>query len=321
MDGARAMNPYTFFVGCPRSGTTLLGRIGDAHPELAVIHETRWIADFFQRRVGLTPDGLVTPELLERLREHPRFGKLGLEPAELEPALRDGDGPAPYARFVSSLFDLYGRRHGKRLVGDKTPRYVRAVPTLGALWPEAKFVHLIRDGRDVCLSVLDWRKGAPRYSSWEEDPVSTAALWWEWQVRLGREAGATLGPERYHELRYEDLVAEPERECAALCAFLGIPYDEAMLRFHEGKQVDDPGLDAKKAWRPVTGGLRSWRSELAAEDAARFDAAAGVLLDELGYPRAPSKGAERDARRLRATFAADVRERGRPLPAGWDPAA
>jgi hypothetical protein len=315
------MNPYTFFVGCPRSGTTLLGRIGDAHPELAVIHETRWIADFFQRRVGLTPDGLVTPELLERLREHSRFDKLGLEPGELEPALRDGGRPVPYAQFVSSLFDLYGRRHGKRLVGDKTPRYVRAVPTLSALWPEAKFVHLIRDGRDVCLSVLDWRKGAPRYSSWEEDPVSTTALWWEWQVRLGREGGAALGPERYHELRYEDLVAEPERECAALCAFLGIAYDEAMLRFHEGREVDDPGLDAKKAWRPVTGGLRSWRSELPAEDAARFDAAAGGLLDELGYPRAPSNGAGGDATRLRAAFAADVRERGRPLPAGWEQAA
>lgn len=223
---------------------------------------------------------------------------------------------------MAVLFDLYGRRCGKRLVGDKTPRYVRSLPTLSRLWPSAKIVHLIRDGRDVCLSVLDWRKGAPRFSSWEEDPVSTTALWWEWHVRLGREAGATLGPERYHELRYESLVAEPERECAALCSFLGIPYDAAMLRFHVEKMRDEPGLDAKKAWRPVTGGLRSWRSELPAEDAERFDAAAGGLVDELGYPRASSPGrANGAAARLRDDFAAEVRSRGRPLPEGWGPGA
>jgi hypothetical protein len=311
------MNPYAFFVGCPRSGTTLLGRIGDAHPELAVIHETRWIAGFFEDRVGLTPDGRVTPALLERLQEHQRWDKLGLAPGDLEPALHDSGAPVSYARFVSALFDLYGRRHGKRLVGDKTPRYVRSIPTLSALWPDARFVHLIRDGRDVCLSVLDWRKGAPNFSSWEDDPVATTALWWEWQVRLGREAGAALGPERYRELRYEQLVAEPEATCAALCEFLGLPYDDAMLRFHEGRQIDDPGLDAKKAWRPVTGGLRSWRSDLPADDAARFDAAAGGLLDELGYPRAGSNGAGRDVARLRETFVEQVRERGRPLPAAW----
>lgn len=51
-----------------------------------MIHETRWIADFYEKRVGLTHDGLVTPALLDRLQEHPRFGKLGLAPGALEPA-------------------------------------------------------------------------------------------------------------------------------------------------------------------------------------------------------------------------------------------
>ena len=64
----------------------------------------------------------------------------------------------PYAKFVSSIFDLYGQRQGKRLVGDKTPGYVRHIPLLHALWPKARFVHLIRDGRDVCLSMLNWKR-------------------------------------------------------------------------------------------------------------------------------------------------------------------
>ena len=61
------MNPYLFIVGCPRSGTTLLRRLVDTHPLVAVIDEMRWIASFFERREGLTPEGLVTPELVDRL--------------------------------------------------------------------------------------------------------------------------------------------------------------------------------------------------------------------------------------------------------------
>jgi hypothetical protein len=318
MEEGGRVNPYAFFIGCPRSGTTLLGRIGDAHPELAVIHETRWIADWFEKRIGLTAEGYVTAELLHRLREHPRFAKLGVDEGALE-RLVDGDESIGYAEFTTSIFDLYGKLQGKRLVGDKTPRYVRYLQTLGGLWPEARFVHLIRDGRDVCLSVLDWKKGAPKFSTWAEDPVSTTAVWWEWQVRLGREAASSLGP-RYHELRYESLIAEPERDCTALCEFLGLDYDPAMLRFSEGRTRDDPGLDAKKAWRPVTQGLRTWRSELPADDVARFETGAGSLLDELGYERiaeAPSDRQNEHAARIRDRLADEVRARGRPLPQAW----
>lgn len=317
------MNPYVFFVGCPRSGTTLLGRIGDAHPQLAVIHETRWIAGWYKKRRGLTAEGAVTQELLERLRKHPRFATLGLDPSVLDGLLRR-DQPVHYADFVASLFDLYGEQRDKRLVGDKTPRYVRDLPTLHALWPHAKLVHLIRDGRDVCLSVLDWRKGAPRFTTWDEDAVSTTALWWEWNVKLGREAGALLGPERYYELRYETLVTEPERECRALCAFLGLRFDAGMLRFHEGRMLDDARLDAKHAWRPVTAGLRSWRSEMPDEDVVRFEAAAGALLADLGYERAspPPRGEHVvRATRHRAAFERDLRRRGSALPEAWESVA
>jgi hypothetical protein len=317
------VNPYVFIVGCPRSGTTLLGRIGDAHPQLAVVHETRWIAGWYKRRLGLTPEGNVTHELLQRLRQHPRFPTLGLDPSVLD-GLVGGDRPVHYADFVAALFDLYGEQRDKLLVGDKTPRYVRNLPTLHALWPRAKFVHVIRDGRDVCLSVLQWRKGAPRFPTWDEDPVSTTALWWEWNVKLGREAGALLGPERYYELRYEALVSDPEAESRAMCAFLALPYDAAMLRFHEGRETDDARLDAKKAWRPVTAGLRSWRAEMPEEDVARFEAAAAPLLADLGYelsgPPPPPEHVAR-ARRHRAAFESHLRGRGSAVPETWEGAA
>ena len=123
------------------------------------------------------------------------------------------------------------------------------------LWPETKFVHLIRDGRDVCLSMMNWKKAdssAGQFSAWKEDRVSTGALWWELNVRLGRQDGGSLAPELYHEVHYEALVSEPEETCANLCDFLGLSYDDAMLRFHEGREIADPDLDAKKGWRPLT---------------------------------------------------------------------
>jgi hypothetical protein len=96
------------------------------------------------------------------------------------------------------------------LVGDKTPDYARNLPTLHALFPEAKFIHLIRDGRDVQLSAVNWKRKAARFTSlfpsWGKEPVATAAAWWEWHVRQARESGRLLGPGLYCEVHYEALV-------------------------------------------------------------------------------------------------------------------
>ncbi len=316
------MNPYVFIVGCPRSGTTLLQRMVDAHPDIAIVFETHWIPRWFEKRRGLTPEGYVTPKLVGRMLEDRRFKNLKVGRDDLE-RLIPPSKPVPYASFVTGIFDLHGEAAGKRLVGDKTPAYVRSVPTLHDLWPGTRFVHIIRDGRDVLLSLKNWSKtgsAAGRFASWKEDPAATTGLWWKWNVRLGQEDGNSLGPKLYHEVRYEELVSEPEGTCADLCSFLGLPYDDAMLRFHEGREKTDPALDAKKAWRPVTAGLRAWESEMSAEDIERFEAAGGDLLDELGYARAASRPSSRiveETSRIRASFTADLRSHGHRLPERW----
>jgi hypothetical protein len=313
------MNPYVFFVGCARSGTTLVERLADAHPMLAVTHGTRWIVELFQDGAGLTQDGRITSRLVDQLAGHRRFKSLLMERSDLEELYR-AQPDASYAEFVTGLFDLYGARQGKEYVGDRSPEYVKSVSVLHGLWPSARVVHIIRDGRNVWLSVSGWQKGASHFPTWEEDRVSTTAVWWERNVRLAREAGARLGPELYQEVRYEAIVDDPERESRRLCGFLGLPYDEAMLRFHEGKQLTAPGLDAKKAWLPVTAGLRTWESQMADDEVVRFEAAAGALLDELDYPRrhpSPPTAAREHAERIRAAYVADARHRGLPVPEAW----
>ena len=197
-------NPFVFIVGCSRSGTTLLQHVVAAHERIAIIPETRWFLRWHEKGYGISPEGLVTTELVERLFEKHRLFRdidLGIRPEELYALVSNGS-EIRYPEFVRLLFNRYGKARGKPLVGNKTPGYVRRLLTLHELWPESKFVHIIRDGRDVCLSMRQKRaaKQKPikpgRFATWEDDPVITLALWWEWDVRLGREAGINLGPDR-----------------------------------------------------------------------------------------------------------------------------
>jgi hypothetical protein len=312
---AAGANPYLFIVGSHRSGTTLLRRIVESHSRIAVVPETQWIPAFYKNRVGLTADGRVTPDFVPQLVAHPKFRHLGVSPGQLDRLLQGGERPA-YAPCVSRIFDLCAAARGKPLAGDKTPNYVRQIHVLHALWPRARFVHLIRDGRDVALSVLSWKRKVARMAellpTWEEDPLTTAALSWERDVRQGRDRGKILGPDHYHEVRYEALVGSPAEQTQMLCSFLGVPYEEAMLEFHQGRTRAEPGLSPKDAWLPITPGLRDWRKQMAAGEVERFEAAAGALLDELGYARGcldPSAAAREQAARIRERFVRALAER------------
>jgi hypothetical protein len=316
------MTPFVFIVGCARSGTTLLERIVNSHPQIAITPEMHWITDYFRDGKWLAPDGRVTREQVASMAQHKRFRQFEFSREDFEGLLKPAESVS-YVTFLNRIFALYQKYKGKPRVGNKTPAFVRRLPTLHGYWPEAKFVHLIRDGRDVCLSVLNWNhayRTAGRYLTWADDPVSTTALWWKRKVCLGRQSGRVLGPGLYHEIYYEHLVARPAEECARLCAFLGVPYDDAMLRFHEGRVKDDPSLDAKRAWRPITPGLRDWRTQMAAEDVERFEAVAGDLLVELGYPRAHARlslDTVQQASKIRDRFIQELRSQEEAIPECW----
>lgn len=304
------VNPYVFIVGCPRSGTTLLQRIVDAHPQIAITPESHWIPRLFDKRRGLTREGWVTPGLITHLIGQPEFDALGIEHEILHALVNNSDNIS-YADFVAGIFDVYGKARNKTLVGNKTPGFVRRLGTLHALWHRARFVHLIRDGRDVYLSTKHRVLKNPKpgvFDTWEESPATTAAVWWEWNVREGKQAASWLGPELYYEMHYESLVAHPVKECAALCTFLDLPYDDALLRFHEGQTKP-------RAARPITPGLRDWKTQMSTEEEERFEAAAGDLLDELGYSRAfphPQPDKVELASRIRNSLAKDPRTRYGP---------
>jgi LPS sulfotransferase NodH len=310
------LQPYLFIVGCARSGTTLLERLLNAHPLMAIAPEMHWITNAFRRRRWNASRCLVTHETLGNLVEHEMFPRFNISRDDFLRLVKAGK-PIKGAKFMTGFFDLYRRASGKILVGTKTPSYIQRLMSLHRLWPETKFIHVIRDGRDVCLSVLDWHhagRTAGRYGTWTLDPITTTALWWKRKVQLGQEAGRTLGPGLYYELRYEALIADPVDACASVCRFLGIPHDEAMLRFHEGPA---PANEIDHPWGPIRDRTRDWRKQMPAETCQQFEAAAGDLLAELGYARAwprVSPDVEKQVDEIRLRFCAEASGRGDRLP-------
>jgi hypothetical protein len=263
----------------------------DCHPSLAVANDTHFIPRVLEKH---EPDKIAAavagrnPPLSNRIRhgisDYHRFHRLELPSSEVDHA---ADQSETYAELVEAIYDRYASRRGKPLAGEKTPDYVRRIPLLRGLFPHSRFVHIIRDGRDVALSLRDWandKKGPGKLERWAEDPIAVSALWWSWQVKSGRKAGRRLGAKGYLEVRYEALVNDPDAELRRLCAFLDIPFRSEMLRFHEGRRKESPGLSAKSAWKPTTPGLRDWRRQMTAIETALFEAIAGPLLRELGFP-------------------------------------
>ncbi len=315
-------NPYLFAVGAARSGTTLLQRMLDAHPLLAVVNETHWVPRKFREHLGLTRDGIVTEALLPLLLAHPNFPSMGINEEQLRSLLNEQPA-VRYADFVTRIFDLYAAAAGKQFAGDKTPGYVRRIGQVHRRWPHARFVHIIRDPRDVCLSFLDWEIAGQvleSYGTWDIDPVVTVALYWRRSVAMGREAGATLGPRFYCEVRYEDLVVDTEGELRRICAFLDLPYSDAMVGFYEGKTRREPGLCSKDQWLPPTPGLRDWRTQLAPTDIERIETVVEDLLDRFGYERQFDRvgpSVRERVGRVSEAFTADMLARSRNLPEEW----
>ena len=302
-------NPHVFIVGCPRSGTTLLQRMLDAHPLVAIANDPHFIHYGIRGQNG---DVSLTPEIVERVLSYRTFCRLGLSAAE---ARAVAERSTTYAEFVGSLFAALARERRKPLAGEKTPHYVRYLPLLHSLFPWARVMHIIRDGRDVALSTLDWARadrGPGRFRLWHDEPVAVCALSWRWHVTTGRRDGAALGEELYAEVLYERLLADPESTLRALTAFLALPFAPEMLTYYEGKMSDRPGRSSKDRWLPPTAGLRDWRNQMPARDIELFEAIAGDLLAALGYEltfERLSPAVQRRARSCRNRWESEVRAR------------
>jgi hypothetical protein len=286
---------FPFFVGCGRSGTTLLRAMFDSHPDLAVPDEVSFVIRLARPHYALRygwPRRFDAGRAADLIVGNASWRRWGIPPDEGRSALVDPP-PASFAEIVRRAYAGWAAHEGKPRYADKTPMHVLHLRRLARLFPEARFVHLVRDGRDVALSY--------RSVAWGPSTVEDAALLWRRRVGHGRRAGRRVGPGRYREVRYEELVAEPERVARELCAFLDLAWDDAVLRYpaRAGEVIAATRFpEAHDRLRlPPTPGLRDWRAQMPAADVARFEAIAGRELAAYGYsPAGPPPTAAARAR-------------------------
>ncbi|MGH2699338.1 MAG: sulfotransferase family protein [Actinomycetota bacterium] len=261
-----------FIVGSARSGTTLLRMMLNAHPDVGVPPESRFVVDLYRR------DEVVVDEFLSALGAHRRWTSWKTPIEDVRAQLAEA-ATVDYAAAIEAAYAAWAHNRDKKRYGDKTPRYIEHLGLLSRLWPRGKFVHLLRDGRDVALSYA----GVP----FGPNTVAKAAALWKERVLLGLNEGRPLGPERYLELRYERLLENPREEAERLCRFLELDFDPAMLDFSERSQVEV--LDRAKLYNPnVTRSItktRSWSEQMPRAQVEVFEAVAGDTLSELGYER------------------------------------
>jgi len=289
----RKRPPAPFVVGVNRSGTTLLRMMLDAHPELTIPPETHFIPEVIRRANHEN----TRRRLIRSITRHPRWGDFGLDEGEFRARAKQVR-PLTASGAIRCFYELYADKQGKPRWGDKTPRYMRAMPRIARALPEVRFIHLIRDGRDVALS--------QRERVIDGETVTMAAMAERWQRRIvaAREGAADIKPDAYLEVRYEDLVTDTEGTLRRICEFAGLGFDPAMLDYHRraGERLAEMNRDLDNAENgivrtatnrlaahalttepPTTDRCERWRNEMTAAEVAEFESVAGDLLAGLGY--------------------------------------
>ena len=260
-----------FIVGCPRSGTSMLRDLLRSHARLTFPPESYFIPPFY-RAYGDPRDAAEARRLASRILQlrWVRSRQVPLEPESFADC-------RSFREVVCRLYEAWARQENKPRWGDKTPHYAAEIPLLAKLFPNAKFIHIYRDGRDVAMSWIRGRFGPCN--------IYTAARLWMWYVNHARRAGAALPCETYLEFSYEQLLQQPRQTMQQVCEFIGESYDDVVLR--RNRLPPDPlnpfviGQGLGEAI--VSTNSAKWKTRMPVRDRVLFESVAGHLLQALGY--------------------------------------
>jgi hypothetical protein len=288
--------PAPFIVGSPRSGTTLLRLMLDSHPQLAIPPETGFLPPALGSIFG--NDARQRRSFCQALINFPPgapgWCDFGIDAQTLMSELRR-IAPFRVDAAIRCFYRLYAARFGKERWGDKTPSYGRHMRAIEQVLPEACFIHIIRDGRDVALSLRDL---------WFSPGTDMTSLARRWRRDICATRRQSLGCQRYMELRYEALVCDPETCLRDICDFIEIDYDCAMTSYHlraatrllehQGRTRIGGGVLVSRedrlaqqrltAYPPDTSRISRWQKEMQPGERAEYEAVAGGLLAALDYP-------------------------------------
>lgn len=264
-----------FIVGAPRSGTSLQRNLLYSHPRLFFRSETQFIPAFY--RVYGNPRSRHQALKLAKKMVKMEWVARWEEDIDVDEMARQDT----FAGLVDNMFMQLARREGKSIWGDKTPQYILYIDTLREIFPAARFIHIVRDGRDVSLSLLKTNFG-PR-------TIYHAAESWKKYVEAGLQSENSVPASQLIRIRYEDLLLDTEKEMRRVCDFLELPFDLAVCT------PTTVGFRYRKPYfrkvatsygttdRIVPKNTQKWKEEISHSDQIVFESVAGDLLDQLGY--------------------------------------
>lgn len=258
-------NPI-FIVGSPRSGTGLLRDLLRSHPRITFPPESHFLP-LAWKIWGETRGPEDTEILARHLQEYPLVRRWNLTPDQFRRPL-----VPTFAGAVSSLHESYARKEGKPRWGEKTPEYTLHIPLLSHLYPQAQFIHIVRDGRDVAMSFTAHPSGSAN--------LREGARTWQRFVLAGVRQARQLGPGRYFELRYEKLLQEPEQTMHEVLTWLNEDYCPEVLRATRAPGIKAVSLSETEI---VATNREKWRT-LEPRDVSSIHWEIGKLLTALGYP-------------------------------------
>lgn len=280
--------PFPIVVGVPRSGTTLLRLMLDAHPQLAIPPETGFLSAP-QIATGSTDPCEIADQITKFPFGAPAWQDFGIAYNAFLASVQALPATAGLPEVLRVFYRLYAERHAKPRSGDKTPLYVAHMATVAAALPEARFIHIVRDGRDVALS---WSR---TWFAPSRDLPELVGIWAA-TIRQARSDAAGL---HYLEVRYEHLVREPEWTLAAICRFIELNYCREMLTYHtrsaerlrehadrfttDGTLVISQAQRLRQQWRtqfpPQHERISAWKAEMSPAQIELCEQRAGGLLE------------------------------------------
>ena len=285
-----------FVIGSARSGTTMFRLMLNAHSRLHVPRESWFLTNLLDELPAVSP---LSEEQVERALEimtsHSRWRDFQVAEPDARAAV--GALRSPLLRDVVDT--IYRLPSDKPRWGDKTPGYVTEIARLSDLFPDAQFIHVVRDCRDVCHSL--YRLG------WHGKTMRKIGDYWRVSVSKAREDGDRLGPGRYLEVHYEDLVLHTRATLERATAFIGERFEDAMLSFHRnaGEHIAPWAgvIHGNTTRAPRPSDVERWRRELSALQIAVIETVAGSTMVAFGQRRYFAGGARAVPLGLAAAFA------------------
>ncbi len=280
--------PVFFIIGRPRSGTTLLRTLLDAHPNVMIPLESPIFIVLYNKYHGITKwDNATIDMLCDDLKKVPKFGSWTIDIGNIRKSLKNSNGMLTYAEICKIIYANYQSFFKKgeiKIIGDKNPPYIDYIKKLNKIFPEAKFVYLQRDYRDQIISMRKLRT--------ENPGISIQLFRWK-QAYKNFLNFKNKFPARCLEIKYEDLTRQPEKILTEVCSFFNLEYYGEMLEFYKikdevyskyPKDVIDRAF--KSLFSPInTEHVSTWKKQLNEKEERIADVMAGRYAKIAGYER------------------------------------